>query len=181
MPSSSPSARECANSVDIAAKVFMEHGDFIRTIICRKIKDEAQADDLFQDFFLSLVSKPPSPDIRSIKSYLYRTLINDVVDASRRVEKYKARLHRYKKCAGYPEIGEDSPEKVFIETEETNKMFKLIEKWLPYSEAKAVTLRYRDNRSVKEVASGLGVTRRTATRYISAGLRKIRQFLTIKP
>ena len=45
-----------ANRVSIAAKVFGEYGDFIHAVIRCKVRNEAQADDLFQDFFLSLVS-----------------------------------------------------------------------------------------------------------------------------
>ena len=83
-----------ANSVDVAAKVFAEHGDFIRAIIRYQISNDTQADDLFQDFFLSLVYRPLPTGVQNIKSYLYRAVTNDVVDAVRRVEKHQIQIHR---------------------------------------------------------------------------------------
>jgi DNA-directed RNA polymerase specialized sigma24 family protein len=53
-----PDTSKCRNNVGLAAKIFAEYGDFIRMVIRYKVKNEAQADDLFQDFFLSLVVSP---------------------------------------------------------------------------------------------------------------------------
>jgi len=85
------------NNIDLASKVFAERGDFIRAVIRSQVKNEAQADDIFQDFFLSLVYNPVPKGVKNMKSYLYRAIIKDVVDAVRRVETYKAKrqsIHR---------------------------------------------------------------------------------------
>lgn len=167
------------SNVTRAAKVFEEYGDFIRAVIRYKVGNDAQADDLFQDFFLSLVSKPLPPGIQNIKSYLYRAISNDVVDAARRVEKYQTRMHKYAECLNYS-INKSSPENALIQIEQTNKMFKLIEGWLPRSEAQAITFRYRDSCDIKDIAKKMHVNNRSVSRYISAGLRKVRQFWTVK-
>jgi len=67
-----------------------------------------------------------------------------------------------------------------IETEEMNKMFKLIEGCLPRSGAQAITLRYRNNYNTKEIARKMRVNKRTVHRYISIGLNKARQLLRAK-
>ena len=54
------------DNVALAAKVFDEHGDHIRRIIYWYIQDEALADDLFQDFFLTLVDKPVPMNVENI-------------------------------------------------------------------------------------------------------------------
>jgi RNA polymerase sigma factor (sigma-70 family) len=169
----SPSNATCA------AEIFSEYGDFIRAVICYKVKNEAWADDLFQDFFLSLISKPVPAEVQNIRSYLYRAIINDIVDATRRVENYKTRMNKYAECLNYS-INKNTPENAFIEAEETDKMFKLIEGWLRRSEAQAISLRYRNSYNIKEVAKKMHVDNRTVSRYISAGLSKIRQYLTVK-
>ena len=46
------------NNVDPAMKIFEEHGNFIHSVIRFNVNNEAEAEDLFQDFFLSLISKP---------------------------------------------------------------------------------------------------------------------------
>lgn len=166
-----------ANRANTAANVFAEYEDFIRMVIRYQVKNETQADDLFQDFFLSLVSKPIPIGVRNVKSYLYKAITNDIIDAARRVEKYQKHMHKYAKCFNYP-IDKRTPENVFIEEEETNKMFEFIEMRLRHSEAQAITLRYRHNYDTKEVAEKMNVNGSSVRRYVSIGFSKIRQFLT---
>lgn len=167
------------SNVERAAEIFSEYGDFILAIIRYQVSNNSQADDLFQNFFLSLVSRPMPAGVENIKSYLYKAITNDIVDAARRVEKYKTRMYKYAECLNYS-INKSGPENALIEIEETNKMFKLIKGRLPCSEAQAVTLRYRHNYNIKEVAKKMKVNNRTVSRYISVGLSKLRQFLTVK-
>jgi len=162
-----------------AAEIFSKYGDFIRAVIYYRVKNDAQANDLFQDFFLSLVSKPIPANIQNVKGYLYKAITNDIVDAARRVEKYKTLMNKYAECLNYS-VNKNGPENAFVETEQTNKMFRLIEGWLRHSEAQAVTLRYRNSYNIKEAAKKMHVNSRTVSRYISAGLSKVRQFLTLK-
>jgi RNA polymerase sigma factor (sigma-70 family) len=162
-----------------AAEIFSKYGDFIRTVIYYHVENDAQVDDLFQDFFLSLVSKPIPANIQNVKGYLYKAITNDIVDAVRRIEKYKTRIDKYAECFNYS-INNNRPENALIETEQTNKMFRLIEGRLRHSEAQAITLRYRNSYNIKEVAKKMHVNNRTISRYISTGLSKVRQFLTVK-
>ncbi len=170
---------EPSRNVERAAETFSEYGDFILAVIRNQVGNNGQANDLFQDFFLSLVSKPISPDIQNIKSYLYRAIINDIVDAARRVERHKTLMHKYAECLDYS-INNGSPENALIETEEINKTFKLIGGQLPRSEAQAITFRFKNNFSIKEVAKKMRVNSRTVSRYISSGLSKVRQFFNGK-
>ena len=75
-------------NVEKAARIFDEYGEFIFGVILSKVQDKNLAEDLYQDFFLSLVSRPITPDVRNIKSYLYKSLTNDIIDAGRRTERY---------------------------------------------------------------------------------------------
>lgn len=167
------------NNVNQAVEIFSEYGEFIRRIIRHHVGDDARGDDLFQDFFLSLASKPLPADIKNIKSYLYRAITHDVVDATRRLEKYQAIIHKYADNSDFS-INKNCPENALITIEEINKMFKLIEGLLPPSEAQAIILRYGHNYDIKEVAKKMKVNRRSVSRYISAGLNKVRQVLTPK-
>ncbi len=167
------------SNVERAAEIFSEYGDFILAIIRYQVSYDALAYDVFQDFFLSLAAKPIPEGIQNIKSYLYKAITNDIIDAVRRVEKHQAMIHKYAECLDYS-INKSSPENALIEIEETNKMFKLIEGSLPHSEAQAINLRYRYNYNIKDVAKKMKVNNRTVSRYISVGLSKLRQFLTVK-
>jgi RNA polymerase sigma factor (sigma-70 family) len=166
-----------AARVNIAAKVFGQYGDFIHAVIRCKVRNEAQADDLFQDLFLSIVSKPPS-SLQNIKGYLYKAITHDIVDAIRRVERYESHLRKYGEKLNYS-INKNGLENTLIEREELDKLFTLIKKRLPESESKAIALRYRDSHSTKEIAEKMGVEKRTVSSYISMGLKKIRRLLMI--
>lgn len=167
------------NSVRAATDVFAEYGDFIRAVIRHHIGNNGQADDLFQDFFLSLVCKPLPADVQDVKSYLYRAITNDFFDAVRRVETYRDYVRKYAKNTNYS-INKQTAENASNETEEKNKMFELIERLLPQREAQAVRLRYKDNCSIKRIADTMQVNAGSVRRYICVGLRKIRKYLVVK-
>ncbi len=165
------------DNVNAAAKLFTEHGSYIRTVIRYHVKNENQVDDLFQDFFLSLVANPLPADVRNIKGFLYRTITNRLIDAIRRVENYKKHKNNYMKCLNNP-INKNTPEKILIEVEETRKMFELIEAQLRPTYSRAITLRYRNNYNIKQIAKKMNVGSESAKKYIIRGLVKMRRFLT---
>ena len=168
-----------SSNVDRAAEIFSKYEDFILAVIRYRVGNNAQADDLFQDLFLSLVSKPIPPGIQNIKSYLYKAITNDIIDAARRVENYKTLMHKYFESIDYS-INKNTPENALIKKEELDKMLALIKGRLPHSEAQVITLRFRDNFSIKEIAQKMHVNSRTVSRYISVGLSKVCQFFSEK-
>jgi len=162
-----------------AAVIFAEYGGFIRAVIHSQVKNEAQADDMFQDFFLSLVYKPVPQNVKNIKGYLYKAITNDVIDSARRVERYRNHMHKYSKHLDHP-INKRTPEDAFIYVEETNKMFEFIKGRLRNNEFQVITLRYKSQFSIKNVAVRMGVKCKSVREYTSRGLRKIRQSLKLK-
>ena len=163
--------------VQRATAIFSEHCDFIRAVIRYKIKDESMAEDLFHNFFLSLVSRPVPAEVRDIKGYIYRAIINDVTDHIRHLGRYQALTHR---CADYNKLTVNNrlPEDALMEKEQTDRMIELIRKRVTRNEFKAITSRYRDGLSIKEAADRMSINNRSVSRYISTGLRKVKQFLT---
>lgn len=137
---------------------------------------EDQAEDLFQDFFLSLVSNPLSRDIQNIESYLYRAITNDIADTTRLTKKYQNCLYEYAERYNHPR-SQKTPEKVIQEVEEKNRVFELVEKQLPRTEAQAVRFQYRDGLDAKEIAEKMSVKNKTIRGYVYDGLIRIRRLL----
>ena len=158
--------------IECAAEVFEEHGCFIRSVIRFHAKNEQETEDLFQDFFLFLVAKPIPQEVQNVRGFLYKLICDLVKDAFRRTDCYHAMIRRY--AEHRVRRIEKRPENVVIETEETNKMFESIKKRLPPPQALAVTLRYRDSCDTGEVAEKMHVKPRSVSRYVSAGLEKLR-------
>lgn len=159
-------------------KIFAEYGSFIRSILRFKIRNEAVCEDLFQDFFLSLMVSPIPQDIQNMKGFLYRAVSNRIIDAVRSTGRYQIRINRY--AEHRTNTLSNCPEKILIDLEETEKMFELIRENLPSNEALAVKLRYLDNYDTTEVAQKLKVNPRSVSRYVSVGLKKARHVLGVE-
>jgi RNA polymerase sigma factor (sigma-70 family) len=165
------------DNVQRAAAIFFEHGDFIRKVIYYKILDENKVEDLFQDFFLSLVTRPVPQDVRNIRSFLYKAIINDITDRARSIERYKKLKHKYADffCES---VNNKTVENALLETELIEKMIGLISERATKGEASAISMRYRENLCIDEVADKMHINKRSVSRYISAGLRKVRQIMS---
>jgi len=156
-------------------KIFAEYGGFILSVIKAKIRDSEVVDDLFQDFFLSLVRRPLSDNIKNTKAYLYRSITNDIIDYIRRA-KYKKLEVRYDDLQ-YTIEADANAENDLSNKEEVGKIYKLIEQKLPISESTAVKLRYKENQDISEIAERMSITKRSVARYVSSGLRTIREYV----
>ncbi|MHC4117884.1 MAG: RNA polymerase sigma factor [Planctomycetota bacterium] len=176
MTSSSPGQNNFGYRVAAAAKMFHDYGDFIKKVICSQVQDDNQAEDVCQDFFLSLVSYPVPQHVQNVKAYLYKAITNDIIDATRRTAKYRACMCKYAELCNRP-VAQKTPEEILLEIEETSKLFELIEKQLPRAEAEAVSLQYRNSYDVKEIAEAMGVANATARAYISDALDTLRRLL----
>jgi RNA polymerase sigma factor (sigma-70 family) len=168
---------EVLSKVDCTQKVFEEHGDFIRLVIRFNVRNEALCEDLFQDLLLFLISKPIPEDVQNVRGFLYRMISDRIKDTFRRIAHYHERIHRY--AEHHAHIIEHQPENRLIEAEETKKMFDLIGKKLPSKEALAVTLRYKKSYDTTKIAEKMGIKPRSVSRYVSVGIKKIRQVFNI--
>jgi len=167
---------EIRKRVGLAAEVFDRYGDDIRAIIHFNIKDKSKVDDIFQDFFVSIVRNPIPQDIQDIRGYLYRAVTNDVIDVSRQKKCHQDHIKKYAECRKHFIIAED-PQNIAIQVENTKKMFRLIETRLPKREAEAVLQRYGQGYSTPDTAKRMHVDKTIVSRYLSMALKKMREFV----
>jgi len=170
---------EIRKRVGLAAEVFDRYGDEIRAVIHFNVKDKAKADDIFQDFFVSIVRKPIPTGVQDIRGYLYRAVTNDVIDVSRQIKNHQGHIQKYAVCRKHSEIPKD-PQKTAIQVEGTKKMFRLIESRLPKREAEVVVQRYGHGLSIKDTAEKMNVNTRIVSRYLTVALKKMREFVSEK-
>ena len=170
---------EVRKRVGLAEEIFDRYGDEIRTIIHFNVKDKSRVEDIFQEFFVSIVRKPIPTDIQDIRAYLYRAVTNDVIDVSRQIKNHQDRIQRYAECHKYFVISED-PQDTAIQVENTKQMLKLIENHLPKREAEVVFQRFGRGFSTTDTAEKMNVDKRIVSRYLSAALKKMRQYVPEK-
>lgn len=165
-------------AVQAAANLFIEYGGFIRAVIRFQSHDRSQEEDLFQEFFLSLIRKPVPAEVRNLKSYLYRAVTNHIMDTVRRRESYYRAVKKYAKRARIPVNNRPAGTALVEDREENNAVVAQFARHLQKREAQAFVLKYRDGFSVREIAAKMGVNVRTVSRYLSEGLKRLRETLT---
>ncbi len=170
---------EYAANMSRARKIFAEYGDFIYGVIRSKVKNDVRADDLYQNFFLSLVSDPISADMQNIKSYLYRAIINDIYDDTRKMQRY-AKLRKKYADHLYFSIKKNTLRNASIIEERIDKILNCVGGKLPSNELEAIILRYRKSCSADEIAEKMSIKKESVSRYICVGLKRIRQLLGAK-
>lgn len=165
-------------NVGEAQKIFEEHGDFIRKTIQFRLGNGPEAEDLFQDMFLFLVSKPLPEDVRNVKNFLYRVITARIMDKFRYETNINARIGRYaqeKEREAGKAVNPFFTE--MIVEEKFEKMFELVKKKLSKPEALAITLRYKHNLDISQTADKMGIKERSVSRYLSVGIRKLRSIV----
>lgn len=167
---------EVHKRVGLAAEVFGKYGDEILAVIRFNVDDPSRANDIFQDFFISLVRKPVPSHIKDVRGYLYKAVTNDVIDSSRRTRNRQNNAQEYayhhKHC-----ISQDNPQDMMIHAEETERMLDLIEKHLPKREARVFLKRYENGLSTDDTAKKLSLTKRTVSQYLSIAMKKVRHIV----
>ena len=166
-------------NVEWASQIFFKYGDFIRSIIHTKLNNPEKEENMFQDFFLSLVYKPMPTDVQNKKSYIYRAIINDITDFRRRSEVYATYFKNFEKKMDSA-INKSTPENAYINEEQIIKMLKLIKEQLPVSCSRAIILHYVENMNIHEVAKEMNVRTASVSRYIHKGLKKLRRLWKLK-
>ena len=174
MSESNNKSQSHAKNVEQAGNIIVEYESFIRLIIRSQNIANMSEDDLFQDFYLSLISKPIPENIINMKNFLYKAVINHLASSYQKNKAYEKKMNNYRKYCNF-KVNKIEPASAFIIREEiNNKIFEYIKKNTPNKKYKAILLRYKEGLSVKEVADKMGIKYTSVTRYISTGLRKIR-------
>lgn len=162
--------------VQSAAEVFAKYGDQIRAIIRFHVKDKSGADDVFQEFFVSLVRNPIPAHIEDVEAYLYRAMTNDVIDVWRQANNHRDGLREYAESHRYDEIQQD-PQSSLIQVEATKEMFRLIERRLPKCEAAVFWQRVGNGLNVSDTAKRTQIDKRSVARYLSLAKKKMAEFI----
>jgi len=163
--------------VRLAAEVFRKYSKEIRGMIQFTVEDQAEADDLFQDLFLSLVTRPLPPDIRSVKRYLYRAILHDVISQVRRERRHRRYIKVY--ASHQSRVWEEDPQDVLMRTEQMDEVLHMAQGLRP-AEARAIMLEYAMGCDRRQASQDMGIKRRSFAKYLWRGLRRLRHETLIR-
>lgn len=166
--------QDTAQQVAQAARLFDEHGGFIRVTLQHFIRDPAEQEELYQELFIYFVRKPVPDGIIRLRAWLYRVILDRIRDWKRRQSRYQNRLAAY--AEKHPDrAGTSSP--VPPDREQVEGVLEQIKRHLSKRQARAILYRYQYDLEVEEIARRMKVNPRTVTRYVSVGLKKLRMRL----
>lgn len=156
--------------------IFAEYDDFIRTIIRFQAGNKLDVEDLYQEFYLALIRRPVPADVQNMKKYLYRAIYHHVINAIRVRETYSHAIKKYAEETRIS-INNREPKCAFIDDEHKSAAVNCLARHLQEREAQAFVLKYHDDCSIVEIATKMGINRRTVSRYLSESLRKLQRRL----
>jgi RNA polymerase sigma factor (sigma-70 family) len=162
--------------VEMAAEIFEKHGATIRAFISHQVNGSSDADDIYQALFLSLVRRPVPLHVQNVVGYLYRAIQNDAIDAARRRKSYQDLISRYANEPQHNTVQEDV-QSMAIEAEDTQRTVQTVKRHLRHHEAQAVFERYGCNYSDYDTTKTMSIKKRTLSRYVCTGLKKLRQLV----
>ena len=163
--------------VRLATEVFRKYGTEIRAMIQFTVRDQAEADDLFQNLFLSLVARPLPLDIRSIKRYLYKAILHDAITQTRREQCHRRHIKVYASHQNRP--WPEDPQDVLMRAEQMRTILQMAQTLRP-TEAKAILCEYGLDCDRQHASRDMGIKRRSFAKYLWRGLRKLRHATLVR-
>jgi DNA-directed RNA polymerase specialized sigma24 family protein len=134
--------------LDVATKIFVEHGSAIRAMIRDRGVNKDEEQDIYDNLYLSLVCNPIPPSVTNTLAYLNTVIKNEIIDAARRRKRYREMIARYAGKRTDNE-GHDDPGDEIIREEEKRKIAEFVQRSLSPHEARAVLERYAQPRYAK--------------------------------
>lgn len=156
------------------AAIYEEYDGFIQSVIRYCAKNKADQEDIYQEVFLVLYQKVDLDCIQDIKSFLYRLVVNKSNEFLRRKITQELKFKKYMKLQSQEAVEEGQDTLIL---DEVDGMIDLIQEHLSKRESEAILLRFKYHYESDEAAQKMNVQKETFVRYISVGLKKLREIL----
>jgi len=156
--------------------IYTKHYVWLAVVAMPLLKDEAEVQDLVQEFFIDFLQKklflqigPPY----NIKYYLNTAVRNRCLDKIRRKSVSQKRMDNA--LAGFPSY---QPPEILMETQERQReigvALKAAIQQVPALSAKVFTLAYIENKSRDQIATEMGVSPHTVKNQLVRAIKILR-------
>jgi len=153
--------------------VFNTYFSVLSYYAMRLVNDREKASDIVQEAFLRLWKKKENfAEIRSVKSYLYRSVYNLCITASCQFKKEEKKLDEFVRVP----ISEETCYDEIVRAELWNEIYKLLES-LPPGFAEVIRLYYLEGKGVREIAAILNIPVYTVKSRRARGIQRLRKML----
>lgn len=161
------------------SSIYRESMDDLYSYGLSKTSDTDLVEDTIQDVFIKLFKKRHllKPE-KNLEAYLFRSFRNMLIERLR--ERSRKEDFVYKYSVTDAEEAFENIEDTIIQTEESEKYFKLIEKCmdsLSDRQREAIYLKYTNDFSYEEIANILDIDVASSRTLIYRSIKKIRELL----
>lgn len=157
--------------VALASTIIHTYDSAIRGFIRSYVRNEHDADDIYQNVFLSLVRTPPT-SLEFLAAYLREIVRNHAADLARRAGSRARFASCYTNHRQDEPISAD-PVTVLMEVEHMCVMEEFCESVLPSHMARVLMERCGRGNSTSETAQKLGLKKRTVSRYYCIAVKRV--------
>jgi len=158
-----------------AAEILRRYGREIRAMIRFVGCDPSEQEDAFQQLFLTLLLSPPPQDVKDIRAYLYRAILNDQISRRTSNSLHRRHLHLYAAHLQYT-VEDGDPAERLEQLELAEKVCGLIHR-LPTRQAQAISFAFWSGLDRRQACKEMGIRRQSFAKYLWRGLRVLRQGL----
>ena len=151
------------------AQLYEDNFERVYAFIARRVHDREQAQDLTADVFHSALKNLSRFEWRGapFAAWLFRIAANAIADRGKRAAQLEAFKQR--------ELHESDPQDHadLAEVEHRARLFKLVEK-LPDDQRRVITMRFAHQKSIAEIAKGIGRSEGAIKQLQFRGLQSLR-------
>ena len=166
-----------SENAQIVGDIFQEYYKYLQTIA--HFESPENAEDILQGFFLSLILKPPPAEIKDMRSYLYRSLINDIKDSNRREKAHRQKIRNYRdyliQKSNFGVV--DAPDFGLTKKEQANWIFRLANKILAPHLRITFNLRYKLGYKIGRISRMTGVKKNVIRVYLTSARKMVRRWI----
>lgn len=158
--------------------LYARHKGGLYRYFRRQCRDEAAAEELFQDVWMNLIRARAGYTVQAkFTTYLYRLAHNRLIDHYRRRSQAAMSLLVEADGEALEELADDRaqpPETAYDSRQRALRLLELLAE-LPEAQREAFLLQQESGMSVEEIARTTGVSRETAKSRLRYAMAKLRQ------
>ena len=158
-------------NINVFERYYHEHYKSLFLLAIKYLRDSSQAEEIVNDVFLKIWDDGSKINIEtSLKSYLYRSIINRCINL---INKNKKEQEQRVELNFLPEEGYEL--KQIEETELQLRLYAAIDK-LPDQCKKVFKMSRFEDLKQKEIADKLGISIKTVKNHITLALKQLNKF-----
>jgi RNA polymerase sigma-70 factor (ECF subfamily) len=154
------------------ADLYESNFDRVYAYVVRRVRDRDEAQDITADVFHLALKSLPRFEWRGVPfaAWLFRIASNEIADRSKSIAKRRAQEREISF-----EITNDRGEVVagVEEAERRGRLFGLVDR-LPRDQSRVITMRFAEQKSIREIATALGRSEGSIKQLQFRGLQNLR-------